>query len=140
MVRSSMGASPTMIDLEIAKTEAKDQLVETAKKLKSQYGTLLLEKAAKDELKAAVEELENKSEPPSIEDYADMLVGDWTLVATTAVNREGVDTSRLPFLGQDPLKKIRDSIREAANKYILVQQKIRSTKNDGVIDRVDNTM
>ena len=132
-IRSSLGSSPPMLDLELARTE-------TAKKLKADYGSILLEKAAKDEFKAAVEELENKSEPPAIEDYADMFIGDWTLLCTTSVNREGVDTSFLPFLKQDPLKKIRDSIREAANKYILVQQLIKSSKNDGVIDRVDNTI
>jgi hypothetical protein len=129
-----------MVDLEISRQAAKESLLETAKKLKDEYGTLLIEKAAKDELKAAVEELENKSEPPSIEDYKDLFLGDWTLIVSTAVNQQGVDTSRLPFLKQDPLKKIRDSIREAANKYILVQQKIKSTKNDGVIDRIDNTI
>lgn len=139
-VRSSLGSSPPMMDLELARTEAKDALLDTAKKLKADYGSILLEKAAKDEFKAAVEELENKSEPPAIEDYADMFIGDWTLLCTTSVNREGVDTSFLPFLKQDPLKKIRDSIREAANKYILVQQLIKSSKNDGVIDRVDNTI
>ena len=128
-----------MIDLELARTEAKDALLETAKKLKAEYGTILLEKSAKDELKAAVEDLENKSEPPAVE-HVDRLLGDWTLLCTTAVNQDGVDTSRLPFFKQDPLKKIRDSIREAANKYILVQQKIKSSKNDGVIDRIDNTI
>jgi hypothetical protein len=129
-----------MMDFEIARAAAKESLLETAKKLKDEYGTLLIEKAAKDELKAAVEELENKSEPPSVEDYKDLFLGDWTLLTTTAVNQQGVDTSRLPFLKQDPLKKIRDSIREAANKYIMVQQKVKSTKNDGVIDRIDNTI
>lgn len=131
---------PPMLDLELAQAEAKEALLETAKKLKAEYGSLLLEKKAKDEFKAAVEELENKSEPPAIDSYTDLFLGDWTLLCTTAVNRDGVDTSRLPFIGQDPLKKIRDSIREAANKYILVQQKVRSTNNNGVIDRIDNTI
>mmetsp|Transcript_15303 Transcript_15303/g.31119 ORF Transcript_15303/g.31119 Transcript_15303/m.31119 type:complete len:343 (+) Transcript_15303:155-1183(+) len=138
--RSPIASAPPMIDFELAQKEAKQALLETAKKLKSEYGSLLVEKSAKEEFKAAVEELENKSEPPSIEDYSDMFLGDWTLLCTTSTNNEGVDTSKLPFFKQDPLKKIRDSIREAANKYIKVQQKVRSSKNDGVIDRIDNTI
>ena len=137
---SSIASAPPVIDFELAQQEAKEALLETAKKLKSEYGSLLVEKSAKDELKTAVEELENKSEPPSIEDYSDMFLGDWTLLCTTSTSIEGVDTGRLPFFQQDPLKKVRDSIREAANKYIKVQQKVRSSKNDGVIDRVDNTI
>ena len=133
---TSLASSPPMVDLEAAREAAKESLMDTVQKLKNEYGTILLEKSAKEELKAAVEELENKSEPPSLEEYGDFFLGDWTLMATTSVNQQGVDTSRLPFLQQDPLKKIRDSIREAANKYILVQQKVKSTKNDGVIDRI----
>lgn len=139
-VGTPLASSPPMIDLDIAQMEAKEALLETAKKLKSEYGSLLIEKAAQEELKAAVEELENKSEPPSIEDYKDLFLGEWTLLCTTSTNQQGVDTDRLPFFKQDPLKKIRDSIREAANKYIMVQQNVRSTKDDGVIDRVDNTV
>jgi hypothetical protein len=137
---SMMASSPPMIDFDLARTEAKDALLVTAKKLKSQYGPLLLDKSAKAELKAAVEELENKSEPPALDGSVDVFLGDWTLLCTTAVNRDGVDTSKLPFFGQDPLKKIRESIREATNKYLVVQQLVRSTKNDGVIDRIDNTI
>jgi hypothetical protein len=138
--RTAIASSPPMMDFVLAQTEAKDALLVTAKKLKSQYGALLLEKSAKAELKAAVEELENKSEPPAVDGSVVMFLGDWTLLCTTAVNKEGVDSSKLPFFGQDPLKKIRQLIREAANKYLVVQQIVRSTKNDGVIDRIDNTI
>ena len=135
-----IASAPPMIDFELARQEAKENLMETAKKLKSEFGSLLVEKAAKDEFKDAVENLENKSEPPSLDDYSDLFLGDWTLLCTTSTSIEGVDTSKLPFFQQDPLKKIRDSIRESANKYIKVQQKVRSSKNDGVIDRIDNTI
>jgi hypothetical protein len=53
-----------------------------------------------------------------------------------------VDTNRLPaFLNKEgPLKAIRDSITESVNKYLTVQQRIRSENDDGEIDRVDHVL
>lgn len=121
---------------------AKKNLLNVSRRLKDEYGVFLIEKEAKDEIKKAVEELENTSTPPtySTEGIQDLYLGDWTLLCTTATNQQGLDTSKFSFLQQDPLKKIRDAILEASNKYLLVQQRIRSSNNDGVIDRIDHSL
>jgi hypothetical protein len=121
---------------------AKEKLIATAKRLKSANGVFIAGKEGKRELESAVEELENISEPPSPSDYKEDFLGDWTLLCTTATGKEGLDTSNLPaFLSREgPLKSIRDSITEAVNKYLTVQQRIRSENNDGVIDRIDHVL
>jgi hypothetical protein len=121
---------------------AKEKLIATAKRLKSENGVFIVGKQGKRELESAVTELEKISEPPSPTAYLEDFLGDWTLLCTTATDTEGVDTSRLPaFLNKEgPLKAIRDSITESVNKYLTVQQRIRSENDDGEIDRVDHVL
>jgi hypothetical protein len=121
---------------------AKEKLIATAKRLKSENGVFIVGKQGKRELESAVTELEKISEPPSPTAYLEDFLGDWTLLCTTSTDTEGVDTSRLPaFLNKEgPLKAIRDSITESVNKYLTVQQRIRSENDDGEIDRVDHVL
>jgi hypothetical protein len=121
---------------------AKEKLIATAKRLKSENGIFIVGKQGKRELESAVTELEKISEPPSPTAYLEDFLGDWTLLCTTATDTEGVDTSRLPafFNKEGPLKAIRDSITESVNKYLTVQQRIRSENDEGEIDRVDHVL
>jgi hypothetical protein len=118
----------------------KKNLVEVAEQLKDEYGLFLIDKTAKERLKNAVDVLERVSDPPSFEEDKDILLGDWELVCTTAVSDQGIDTSKLPLFNQGPLKMIRDSIRNTANKYLNVEQRMRSENDNGVLDRVDHVL
>jgi len=133
-----MSSTPLM-DLPSTKA-AKEDLIDTAERLKEKYGLFLIDKNAKKELKDAVEELENLSEPPAFHEFKKELIGDWELVCTTASDQEGIDTSKLPFFDAGPLKQIRDSITKTANKYLKVQQKIKADPDSGVIDRIDHVL
>jgi hypothetical protein len=124
----------------VAKEVARQNLVDTAEQLKQQHGLLLVERSAQDELKRAADSFESLAQPPALESYKRDFIGDWTLVCSTATNADGVDTTRLPSFAQDPIKKIRETISEAANKYLTVQQRIRSTNDDDVIDRIDHVL
>lgn len=122
-------------------TTAKQELIETAEKLKDAYGIFLVDSTAKQELKNAVEALENMSEPPTYHStWKQEMLGDWELVCTTAVSVEGIDTSKLPFFDAGPLKQIRDSIRKTTNKYLTVTQKICSEDGGATIDRIDHVL
>jgi PAP_fibrillin len=126
-----------------AESVAREALISTAQRLKSQYGVFIIDKNAKDELQSAVSRLENLSRPPGVLDdnLVDQMTGDWTLVSTTSA-QQGFDTSLLP----NPFEVLRQSITEASNKYVTVIQRIRST-SDGVsnagfkrIDRIDHVL
>lgn len=123
----------------LTKKSARAKVLEVAKRLHAEYGTQLFEKAPKEELKKAVEDLEGFASPIEISDF----LGDWTLLVTTVSNRQGVDTTRIqesiPFL-IDPVKKIRSNILDVTNRYLVVQQKVKSTKDDGIVDRIDHTL
>ena len=134
---------------------AKERLIETATRLKQENSIFLVDIDAQEELQKAVKELEDISEPPFPEDVAAKFLGDWELVCTTtsAPNNFKVgnfDPKSLPNLFKDgPLKAVRDSVSERLNKYLVVQQRIRSeTENydttthasETVIDRVDHVL
>ena len=123
-------------------TSAKTRLLEVAEKLKTENGFLLVEKNAKEKLKDAVEDLESVSSGGGADEVPTVskLLGNWTLLVSTSTNRDGVDTSKLeslPSYFSDPIKKIRSNILDVSNTYLVVQQKIRATNNDEIIDRVD---
>jgi PAP_fibrillin len=134
-VPSSLGHGRTLspldssvIDVDAAPStdvspQAKEDLIQVAQRLKNVYGLFLVDSKAKQQLKSAVEALEQAAIPPSA--WTDDLWGDWELICTTASNADGVDTSRLPFFDTGPLKQIRDAIRNSANKYLTVTQRIR---------------
>jgi hypothetical protein len=137
---SSRLFSSPMMD-QTATEHAVETVLGTAKQLKSEYGVFIIDKGAKKELERVVSTLESTSEPPSPDTYREHFLGDWTLLCTTAVGNEGVDTKSLPFLNTNgPIKSIRDSIKKTVNKYLTVQQKIRSEGYDGEIDRVDHVL
>lgn len=125
-------------------TAAKDKLLAVCRRLKDENGVFLFEKHAKEDLVEAVEELENMSEPPGVDTYKDLLLGDWNLLCTTSTSQEGIDSSKIPsFLKEGPLQSIRNSIQKAANRYLVVQQRIRSEEEGdggGEIDRVDHVI
>mmetsp|Transcript_4251 Transcript_4251/g.8914 ORF Transcript_4251/g.8914 Transcript_4251/m.8914 type:complete len:375 (-) Transcript_4251:462-1586(-) len=140
-------AAPVIIDMDTAKAD----LLRVAQSLHSQHGLLLVEKAAKSELQTAVEALEASAaskdplwSPMGWPDCLDVYKGDWTLLCSTVSNRDGYDREQLegnlPSFVVDPLARIRGTILDVSNKYLAVQQKIKSTKDDGVIDRIDHTL
>jgi hypothetical protein len=129
-------ASDTTMEDSPLRPLAKEKLIATAKRLKAENGIFIAGKQGKRELESAVAELEKISEPPSSDDYMEDFLGDWTLLCTTATDKEGLDTSKLPAF----LNTIRDSLTDNVNKYLTVQQRIRSENDDGVIDRVDHVL
>lgn len=139
---STSTATPLM-DLPSTET-AKQDLIDVATKLKESYGIFLVDSTAKQELTAAVDLLESRSEPPAYHSgWKEELLGEWELVCTTATSKEGIDTSKLPFFDAGPLKQIRDRIRKTTNKYLSVRQIIKcSSDDDGAttIDRVDHVL
>lgn len=118
---------------------AKEKLVATAKRLKSENGIFIAGTQDKRELESAVAELEKISEPPSPTAYMEDFLGDWTLLCTTSPDTKGMDPPAF-FNKEGPLKAIRDYITDSVNKYLTVQQRIRSENNDGEIDRVDHVL
>jgi hypothetical protein len=117
--------------------------LETAQSLNDKYGCLLIDSSAQETLRKAVEKLEFASEPPT---DTTKLVGDWTLLCSTAsASMEGgplekiagIDTSKLPFFNEGPLKEIRDRF----NKSLKVQQLVKVEGSNGIdIDRIDHVL
>jgi len=129
-------STPPLTDLPDTSV-SKKALIETAERLKNQYGVFLVEKQAKKDLQDAVAALENLSQPPALtKDF----LGEWELVVTTVTSQEGIDTSNFPsFL--EPLQQIRDSITKTANKYVKVEQIIQPPSDGSLeIDRVDHVI
>ena len=131
-----------MPSTDVATTIAKTELLETAQCLNEKFGCLIIDSKAQDELRSAVEKLEAVTEPPSA---SAELIGNWTLLCSTASASlqkgpldkiNGIDTSKIPFFNEGPLKEIRDTL----NKSLKVQQVIRSESTPGIIDRVDHVL
>lgn len=117
-------------------TDAKQNVMDVAKRLKKKEGVLVVDSQAKKDLQTAVAQLEATAAPPTQEDFDSKFIGDWTLLCSTATNADGFDTSKLPFLNQGPLKSIRDYI----NRSLQVEQRIRSMTESGVVDRIDHVL
>lgn len=121
----------------------KDRLLDVAYRLNGKFGVFVIDKNGQEELRQAVEELEAVAERPAFDDDTkETMLGHWTLVCTTSSSSalpstigNGIDTSKLPFFNQGPLKEIRDSL----NKCLVVQQSI-LCKNSDEIDRVDHIL
>jgi len=113
---------------------ARNNLLYVANRLQSDQGIFLYDKASKDELTKAVSTLEAVATAPTRDDYDMQFQGDWTLLVTTATNSGGLDVSKLPFFNEGPLKEIRATL----NRSIKVQQRVRSTTDSSVVDRVDH--
>lgn len=124
---------------------AKSDLLETAKSLKDEFGCVLIDSGAQEKLTKVVETLESTAEPPA---DTSGLIGDWTLLCSTAsasigsedggpIEKQtiaGIDTSKLPFFNEGPIKEIRDRL----NKSVKVEQLIKAS--DTTIDRVDHVV
>jgi hypothetical protein len=126
---------------DVSVSVAKTELLETARSLNDEYGCLLIDSGAQDKLRAAVEKLEMVTDPPT---ETDELLGEWTLLCATASATlqggplekiAGIDTSKIPFYNESPMKKIRNTL----NKSVKVEQVIKSVDSDG-IDRVDHVI
>lgn len=105
---------------------AKQELVATAEKLKGKYGVFLTDKEAKSKLLSAVEKLEKEARTTNAE-----FLGDWTLLCTCS------SVEQPDFF---PTSPIRESLARASNKFVKVQQCVRSTEDNGVVDRIDNVI
>jgi hypothetical protein len=123
------------------KTVAKSELLELAGELNDEYGIFIIDSKAQERLRDAVEKLETVTEFPT---DPEGLVGDWTLLCSTASATiekgplskfSGIDTSKIPFFNEGPVKMIRDTI----NKALKVEQVIKVGK-DGSIDRIDHVI
>ena len=111
---------------------AKEDLVWTAGELKEKHGVFILDKAAKQELEDAVCALEKEASSSTRESAVKDFIGEWKLVCTSSSNLERPD-----FIPENP---IRQALTKTSNKYVTVIQRIRSTNDDGVVDRVDNVI
>jgi len=138
------GTQSPSLDKSAITSGPKQRVLDIAYDLKDQFGVFVIDKKGKEDLLQAVENLEAVAEKPAFDDdVKDIMVGDWTLVCTTSSSSGslpspisgGIDTSKLPFFNQGPLRDIRQSL----NKCLLIQQSI-MTKNSDQIDRVDHIL
>lgn len=131
-------ASPS---IDVSTTLAKTELLETAESLNEEFGCLIVDSNAKERLSAAVEKLESFSYAPS---SSAELIGEWTLLCSTASASlqgpleqiNGIDTSKLPFFNEGPIKSIRDTL----NKSLRVEQIVKAESSPGIVTRVDHVL
>lgn len=118
----------------------------------SATGRFVTRPADKIKLQRAINELESVSPPMGMKEK-DLMVGDWTLVATANVANSdvrrrfggrnqsswfGKGRSGLSLFGRDGLSL--DSLQKNLRKSIEVTQRIRDTEGNGEINRVDNVI
>ena len=129
---SALYSSPiaSVQDDDVMVDAAKTQLVNVAQRLQSDYGTFLIDKSAQEELKTVVESLETVAKDIS-QDPSELL-GDWDLIVTTASSDMekggkvgGIDTSKLPFFNEGPIKDVRNML----TRSLKVQQRIMSDES-----------
>jgi len=127
--------------IDVATTLAKNELLATATSLNEKFGPVLIDSGAQESLNDAVKQLEAVADAPG---DASGLIGDWTLLCSTAsASLEngpvgtigGIDTGKLPFFNEGPVKEIRDRLK----KSIKVEQLIKAESTNG-IDRVDHVI
>jgi len=127
----------TETEIETTTDAARDELMKIAMELKDEYGVLLIDTKAKDSFREAVEKLESVAEDPS---DSSLLVGDWTLVCSSASSSAAknfeIDTSKIPFLKEGPLKDIKTTL----NDSIRVQQRIKFGESSQSIDAIDHVI
>ena len=122
---------------------AKERLLDVAYGLKDDYGVFVIDSNGQERLFKAVDDLEAVSDRPSFDaDSQELFMGNWTLVCTTTSNSalpgsfgKGIDTSKIPFFNEGPLKDIRNSL----NKCLVVQQLIMARDSDE-LNRIDNVL
>ena len=124
------------INLDMSTAIAKEELLELVEELKATYGIVLIDSKAQESFKEAVEKLEETAEPPT---DTSLLTGDWTLLCSTTTSEKGIsgiDTSKLPFFNQGPLKDIRDTV----NLSLKVEQKIKAGEYSDGVDSIDHVI
>jgi hypothetical protein len=129
------------VAVDVSTTLAKTELLETAESLNQEFGCLIIDSKAQDRLKAAVEKLESVADTPK---SSDGLIGQWTLLCSTASASlqgpldkiNGIDTSKLPFFNEGPIKSIRDTL----NKALKVEQVVMDETTAGTINRIDHVL
>lgn len=144
LLAAGAAASAPDADVEImpeAADQARKELLDLVVDLKAKHGLLLVDKAAQDAFKAAVAKLEAAADPPT--DPAGLL-GAWTLLCSTASSSSdngagamvgGIDTSKIPFFNDGPVRDLRDTM----NRALRVEQIVRSVASDG-IDAIDHVI
>lgn len=125
------GDSPS--DMDDSAYDKRQDVLDVAKSLKSEFGPLIIDSKAQEKLKSVVSELEKNADPPI---DTNGMIGDWTLLCSTASTEKfmGIDTSSLPFFNADFVKDIRGTL----NKSLMVQQKIKG--DSGAISRIDHVI
>ena len=115
-------------------------LLDTAKRLAKENGKLLVDNPqAKKDLLKAVEDLEKSADAPTPSEVASDLLGDWTLIISTATTPA---TKDLPsFSLPDPLAQLRQKIIDQTNQNVQVTQRIRSTDDANLaVNRIDHVL
>jgi hypothetical protein len=150
ILQSSSGSSPYVEPLmDMPETApAKQQLLSVCERLKNENGVFLVDKDARDQLLRAVDDLESRSEPPGSNAWDQtkkLFVGDWTLLCTTTTSSSSnlpvvLDRSKLPSFLSGPLQTLTNQVSGLSNKYVKVQQRIRTDPNTGDVTRVDHVI
>ena len=118
---------------------AKEKLLLLCRRLKDENGLFLVDKKAKKEFKDAVVDLEKFGQEIAFTEPE--LAGEWTLLCTTSTSKEGIDMDRIKERAPPGFESLRDTVRRAANRYLTVQQVIRTSEEDAtVIDRIDHVL
>ena len=133
-----LSSSSTTVDTDAVALSPKETVLSTARQCQDEFGLFLVDKTAKLELVEAVEALEGTYDTASA---APPTPGTWDLVCTTSTSTKGVDTKQ--FLPQ-PLKQLTDSLATKANRYVTVQQILKSTDSNNnknnEVDRIDHVI
>jgi hypothetical protein len=136
MATSDADITDVAVNLDMSVAIAKEELLKLVEELKANYGILLVDIKAQTSFKEAVEKLETTAEPPT---DTSLLTGNWTLLCTTTTTKQGIsgiDTSKLPFFNEGPLKDIRDTI----NRSLKVEQIIKSGQFSDGVDAIDHVI
>ena len=130
-------ADTTVASVDESISVAREELLSLATELKDQYGLLLIDSSAKDSFRKAVEKLESLAEVPA---DSSLLIGDWTLVCSSsssaATERLKIDTSKIPFVKEGPIRDIKDTLNES----VEVLQRVKFGEASNSIDAIDHVI
>ena len=118
----------------------KQNLLSVCESLKNSNGVFIVDKEGQETLSKAVEQLEALRESRTADELKKTLVGDWTLICTTSTNTPKIDRSKIPAFLSSTLDDVRSRITSAANKYVKIQQRIKTDDASGEINRVDHVI
>jgi len=134
---SEGSADATTVSVDESAVAAREELLQLAKDLNSQYGVILIDSEAKDSFRKAVEKLESVAE---LSADPSSLVGDWTLVCSLSNNpateKIKIDTSKIPFFNDGPVRDIKKTL----NDSVEVLQCIKFGEIANSIDAIDHVI